>query len=190
MSTQISNAAARPLHLLAAVLLPALLGLGMLATPDRAQALGIDLAQCTGTHNAQWSPGVTNTPQLITVSTQSQWTCVQLQLPLLINASSTNQFTAQFACESLLAPAPATWTITWGDGATSTFAFTASVNAVNGNLVITAPGKITAGRYANASATATFILQDLADTLSNLCNTTGVTNASGASTLTITQVAL
>jgi hypothetical protein len=190
MYTQTYYVATRTPRLLAAVLLSILLGLAALAAPVRAQALGVNLAQCTGTHNAQWSPGVTNTPQLITVNTQSQWTCVQLQLPLLINASSTNQFTAQFACESLLAPAPATWTINWGDGATSTFAFTASVNAVNGNLVITAPGRITAGRYANASATATFILQDLADTLKNLCATTGVTNASGVSTLTITQVAL
>lgn len=190
MYTQTRNATARALHFLAAVLLPALLGLGILAAPAPAQALGVNLAQCTGTHNAQWSPGATNTPKLITVSTQSQWTCVQLQLPLLINASSTNQFTAQFSCESLLAPVPATWTINWGDGATSTFTFNSTVEAVDGNLVITAPGTITAGRYAGSTALATFILENLGATLENLCATTGVTNATGASTLTITQVAL
>lgn len=190
MYTQTRKATARALHLLAAVLLPALLGLGILAAPVPAQALGVNLAQCTGTHNAQWSPGATNTPQLITVSTQSQWTCVQLQLPLLINASSNNQFTAQFSCESLLAPVPATWTITWGDGATSTFAFNSTVEAVDGNLVITAPGTITAGRYAGSTAVATFILENLGATLENLCATTGVTTATGASTLTITHVAL
>ena len=168
-----------------------LFALGVFAVPAQARAENpISLATCVGSHSATWSPGATNTPQDITVSTSSAWSCVQLQAPLITSAASTNQFTAQFSCQSLLAPAPATWTIKWGDDKepdTSTYQFTAQVNAVSNNLVITAPGTITSGRYAGSSALGTFVLENLGATLQDLCASPGgVTSAMGASTLVIT----
>lgn len=178
-----------------ALLMPFIAALGVLATTStqaRAENL-LTLANCVGSHSATWSPGVTNNPREITVSENSQWNCLQLRAPLLTTASSTNEFTAQFSCQSLLNPVPATWTIEWGDGVepkTSTYVFTAQVNSVGNNLVIAAPGTITAGRHAGASAVGTFVLQNLGATLNNLCaSANGVTNATGASTLLITGVA-
>jgi hypothetical protein len=60
---------------------------------------------------------------------------------------------------------------------------------VGNNLVITAPGTITAGRYAGSSALGTFVLENLGATLQNLCASPGgVTSAMGASTLMITGI--
>lgn len=147
------------------------------------------VVNCVGTHSVTWTPGATNTPQQVTVSENSNWSsCAQvLPVPLLTSASSANQFTAQFSCQSILNPVPATWTINWANGETSTYAFTAEVNAVSNNLVITATGTITAGRYKDATVVATFVLQNIGATLNDLCDSSeGVTSAAGTSTLTIT----
>lgn len=159
------------------------------APPAGAQAI-LPIVSCTGNHAATWSPGVTNTTALHTVTTDTGWSCTQLiALPLLTSVSSHEQFTAPFNCNNLFSTAPITWTLHWSDNggpATSTFTFTATVAPVNGNLVVTAPGSISAGRYAGRSATAVFTLLNLGATLNSQCSSaTGVTSASGPSTLLI-----
>lgn len=159
------------------------------APPVRAQSI-LPVVNCTGNHAANWSPGVTNATALHTVTTDTGWTCTQLlALPVLTSASSHEQFTAPFNCNNLFSTDPISWTIHWSDNggpATSTFTFTATAVPVNGNLVVTAPGQITAGRYAGRSATAVFTLLNLGATLSAKCSSvTGVTDASGPSTLLI-----
>jgi hypothetical protein len=177
-----------------ALFAPFLLAIGVAAIPMQAKAGGLTLANCTGSHTATWTMGATNKPQLITVGTNSQWgACVQLlPYPALGSASSVDQFTATFDCSSILSPVGATWTINWADGmapSTSTYTFSAQVNAADGNLVITTPGSITAGRYAGASALGTFVLDNVGATLNDLCNTPGgITSGSGLSTLVITQL--
>lgn len=172
-----------------ALFVPVLLALGMLVAPARAQAQSLlPIVVCSGSSSATWSPGATNTTQTITVTTNEQWNvcALILQPPLLTSASTLNQFTANFSCQSILAPVPATWTITWANGATSTYAFTSRVNAVSNNLVITTTGTITAGLYAGDSAVATYVLDNLGATLANQCNTPGgVTGTTGITTLTI-----
>jgi hypothetical protein len=163
-------------------------------SPSAAKAQGsVALEQCTGLHSAQWSPGVTNTAALHTVTTTSNWECTGTG-GLLSPASSTNEFEATFACSGLLAPVDGlVWTINWNDGQpepTSTFSFNVTVEAVDGNLVITSNGgTITAGRFAGSSAVATFTLLGLAGLLDNQCEQPGgLTGAGGATTLTITQL--
>ncbi|APG05988.1 hypothetical protein BJI69_20165 [Luteibacter rhizovicinus DSM 16549] len=57
---------------------------------------------------------------------------------------------------------------------------------LDGNLVITANGSITSGRFSGHTATSQFVLANLADTLGNQCaSPTGVTNASGIATLIV-----
>jgi hypothetical protein len=166
------------------------LAAGLSAAPVvRAQAI-LPIVNCTGNHAATWSPGVTNTTALHTVTTDTAWSCTQLiALPLLTSASSHEQFTAPFNCTNLFSTAPITWTLHWSDArgpATSTFTFTATVAPVDGNLVVTAPGSITGGRYAGRGATAVFTLLNLGATLNDQCNSaTGVTSASGPSTFLI-----
>lgn len=163
------------------------------ATPGQATAQGLVLEDCTGLHSANWSPGVTNTPSLHTVTTTSNWECTGTG-GLLSPASSINQFQATFACSGLLAPVDGLiWTINWNDGQpgpTSTFSFNVMVEAVDGNLVITSNnGKITKGRFAGSGAVATFTLLGLEGLLNNQCvQPGGLTGAGGATTLTITQL--
>jgi hypothetical protein len=172
--------------------LVAFLGLGLTLMPAPAKAAGLALEQCTGLHSATWSPGVTNIPGPHTVTTTSNWQCTGLG-GLLTPASSINQFQATFACSGLLAPVNnLVWTINWHDSSIvlpprSTFSFNVTVQAVNGNLVITSNnGRITDGRFAGNPAVATFTLLGLAGLLNNQCNTpTGLTGAGGPTTLTI-----
>lgn len=142
-----------------------------------------------GTHNATWSPGVTHAVALHEVTTDTTWSCTQLRAPLFTTASSHAEFSAPFSCSNLFSTAPTTWTIEWGDAvspATSTFVFTATAVPLEGNLVVTAPGSITSGRFSGHSATAAFVLTNLAATIANQCATpSGVTSASGTATLVI-----
>lgn len=167
-------------------------GLALSMAPGSARASGPTVETCTGLHQATWSPGVTNTPALHTVTTVSNWECTGLDP--LVSASSVDQFEATFACTGLLAPVNGlVWTIDWGDQngpATSTFSYNVTVEAVDGNLVITSNnGKITAGRYAGSTAVATFVLLGLAGLENNQCNASGgLTGAGGATTLTITSL--
>ncbi|MCC7633538.1 hypothetical protein [Stenotrophomonas rhizophila] len=174
-----SNApTSRPLSLLTVLLL----AIACLVAAPSAQATVI----CTGNHTANWDPGVTNTTQTHTVSTETDWSCAGVgTLPILVGATSVEQFTAPFSCQSLLSPAPAIWTIHWSDGGSSTYSFTATVNAISGNLVIVATGNITQGRYVGRSAVAQFNLLNLGATLNAACASTGVTDGGGPSTFVI-----
>lgn len=159
-------------------------------TPKPARAQVDNLASCmVGTHTANWSPGLTNTVQTINVSTTSHWTaCGSLAYPLAVSASSTQNFQATFSCQSLLLQTPPiNWVINWIDGASSTYEFTASVTSTgNLNTTITGVGKIVSGRYKDAKALTTFVLQDVANILNNDCNQPeGVTRMSGITTLLI-----
>nr|WP_063571497.1 hypothetical protein [Luteibacter rhizovicinus] len=143
-----------------------------------------------GSHDVTWSPGVTNTVADHDVTADTTWNCVQaLRAPLLTTASSHAEFSAPFSCVNLFSTEPTTWTIAWSDGiapATSTFTYTATVVPAAGNLVITAPGSITSGRYSGHMAEAEFVLANLAATLGDQCKgLPGVTNANGTSTLVI-----
>ncbi|RMQ49240.1 hypothetical protein ALQ04_00260 [Pseudomonas cichorii] len=165
-------------------LLLVVIGAGLHATPGRADP--VSLVECIGTHQANWSPGLTNTEHLVNVSTTSNWNCL---LPVGASASSVQEFQATFSCQSLfLQTQPITWTIKWNDGVTSTYEFMAQVNNIlNLETFIISNGKITNGRYKNASARTVFELKNLKSILNNDCNQpTGVTQVSGVAKLVIT----
>jgi len=167
----------------------ALLGIVLgTALPSAAHASS---AVCAlGSHDATWSPGVTNAVVVHEVTAETTWNCVQLvRGPLFTTAWSEAEFSAPFSCANFFSAPPTTWTINWTDGvppATSTFTYTATAASVGGNLVVTAPGSITSGRYSGQMAEATFVLTNLAATLGNQCaSPAGVTSAGGNATLTI-----
>ena len=181
-------------RVLPALFVPVALAAAMLAAPApaNAQILGIDVIQCAGTHQASWNPAVTNTAQLIDVTTVSKWTtCVDLtnlnQL-LSLTASSTDNFQADFSCQSLLSQDPnsVTWTINWSNGKESDYTFSPSISFPDGNLVVTAlNGKITSGYLNGYSVQGTFVLNGLANVVNNGCQG-GVSGASGITTITLT----
>ncbi|WP_260407339.1 hypothetical protein [Pseudomonas cichorii] len=167
-----------------ALLLMFIVGTSLLVAPGRAEA--VNLAECTGNHTAEWSPGLRNTEQTITVSTNSNWAvCV---LPLGVSAISAQSFQATFSCQSFFLETPTiTWVINWSDGATSTYAFKAQIdNLGNLNTTIIGDGTIIDGRYKGAKARTLFTLVNLKSILNNDCNQpSGVTKVSGASKLVI-----
>jgi hypothetical protein len=144
----------------------------------------------SGNHDANLSPGVTNAVATHEVSTLTTWNCEQLDgVPHFISASSVAEFSAAFSCIGPFSTAPMTWTIVWSDGvdpAKSTFTFTATALPIEGNLVITAPGSITSGRYSGHMATSTFVVGNPAATPGGPCAShKGVTEASGTATLIV-----
>ncbi|RMR62284.1 hypothetical protein [Pseudomonas cichorii] len=169
------------------LLLMLIVGASLLVAPGRAEAA--NLAECTGTHTAEWSPGLTNTSQTINVSTNSNWSvCV---LPLGVSAASAQSFQATFSCQSFFLKTPTiTWVINWSDGTTSTYAFTAQIeNSGNLNTTIIGDGTITDGRYKGAKAQTLFTLVNLKSILNNDCNQpSGVTKVSGISKLVISPL--
>ena len=174
-------------------LTPLLCILGIL-TPH-AHAAQAALATCIGTDSVTWTPGVTDSPQPITIQESGQWlTCAQVAqgYSLLTNATSSNTLKEEFACNALLNGSPSgTWAIKWGDGvqpATSTYKWTGEVTAVDGNLVLALTGTIINGRYINDPAEATITYANLAATLENECAGSGVTSASGVATFTINNL--
>ncbi|GFM80458.1 hypothetical protein PSCICO_37150 [Pseudomonas cichorii] len=187
MDIDLSHHPMKNLLLRLSLLLMFIVGTGLLITPGRAEA--VNLAECTGTHTAEWSPGLTNTSQTINVSTNSNWSvCV---LPLGVSAASAQSFQATFSCQSFFLQTPTiTWVINWSDGATSTYAFTAQIdNLGNLNTTITGDGTITDGRYKGAAARTLFTLQNLTSILNNDCNQpSGVTKVSGISKLVISPL--
>lgn len=171
------------------LILVALLGMALgAALPSAAHASS---AVCAlGSHDATWSPGVTNSVVLHDVTTETTWNCLQLvRGPLFTTAWSDAEFSAPFSCANFFSTPLTTWIVNWTDGippATSTFTYTATAVSVDGNLVVTAPGSITSGRYSGQMAEAQFILANLAATLGNQCaSLAGVTEASGNATLII-----
>ena len=194
MSTKNAPNGRRTFQIVLSLFVPILLAIGMETTSSQVHAQGLATLQCVGGHSATWTPGVTNTLETVTVSTQSNWTCVNALDPLniLANASSTNTFQVQFDCQSLLSMTspPITWTIQWNNGDTSTYTFTPAVTDEDGNLVVAAAnGSITGGRFKGAAVVGTYILPGLAAVVQNGC-IKGVTSATGTSTLTIVGVPL
>ncbi|HET7332997.1 hypothetical protein [Dyella sp.] len=167
------------------VLILSLIAVGMPAAPVRAQGSG-PLLECVGTHTATYSPGVTSTPQSVTVSAKNLFVC---PLSLVGTASYETTFTSSLSCDSLLQQTPfTTRKINWGDGETSTAQLSQTGSNINGTFVVTLQGKITAGLYEGNNVVITVTDVNLLATLQNDCASSGVTSSGGPSTLTITPI--
>ncbi len=159
----------------------AALAVGALTTtPAHAQPT---LVQCTGTESVTIDPGATYQAQLLHVTTDGNFgSCLDGQ-GQVTSASYAEELSFVGDCATLFDPFESTRVFTWNTGDTSTFVGTGSSTVVAGQIVTTVTGTITEGRFAGRSAVQVIALAQL-----NLldCLLTGMTNASGATTLTIT----
>lgn len=164
-----------------------LLGIGVMALPIPSHAQGLTLVTCVGTHAATWTPGLTNTVQTVTLSTQSLWSC-----PLPGTSASSEQYVSQqLSCETLLKSGSLKWVIDWAGGETTTAQLNAVANVVDGNVVVTLTGSVVEGLYLGDNVAITVTDTNLGATLESACTSPGgLTNASGPSVLTITGVSL
>lgn len=177
------------------VLVAVLFGMTLIASaPSKAHDNDESVACMVGMHNATWSPGVTNAVALHAVTADTTWTCQRKGVPssdVTTSATSHATFSTSFSCDGIFSTQPTTWTIAWSDDRwpnTSTFVFVAKAAPSNGNMIVSADGKITGGRYKGQDAMAQFTLSNLAATLSNQCATpTGITSVSGNASLSISR---
>jgi hypothetical protein len=156
------------------------------ATP--AAATTLISVTCTGSNVINYSPGLTNTPQTVTISGQDSATaCVDLSQPLQ-QLSFVAPFSGTFtsSCTALLAGGTGTQTFQWNTGETSLWHWTMRFsNTVNGQLLAIADGPISSGRYAGAQ-----VRQVITETTGELtaCFTpAGMTQNGGPSNWVITN---
>ncbi len=87
------------------VLAAALFGMTPFASaPSKAHDNHESVACMVGLHSATWSPGVTNSVALHTVTTETTWTCQQEGVPssdVTTSATSHATFSTSFSCDGI-----------------------------------------------------------------------------------------
>lgn len=138
-----------------------------------------------GSQTVSFSPGVTSTPQNISVTfSVALGVCVSLTQPQIYGGSSQGSVTVTLDCLDLLSTTTGTQTFHWRDGQSSVLSFTRTVTNINGQTVITLTGSIICGAFTGRTAVCTVVEPALALTA---CQTPqGLTGQSGVTTLLIT----
>lgn len=119
-----------------------------------ARAAAVTLVTCVGHNTAQFSPGLTNQPQTVTVTGQDVAApCLSVTHPHLRSFVGPFGGTAQLSCADLLSSGSGTETLYWNGGTTltSTWAWTQSVVQQGTFVVATVTGPITAGALEGAT---------------------------------------
>jgi hypothetical protein len=174
--------------------LGALLALGLTnallwAAPAHASLPGIS---CTGWTHASYTPGLTTTVRPTTVVVDGDLNVIDDRSPtgscLSVGSSATageRDVTAllDLSCTQLIVER-GTETITWNDGRSTSFAFSADVARLSSATVITETGTVTSGEFLGGTVIETFTAPNTALTA---CGTTGGVRALDfATVLTIT----
>ncbi|MFD1831300.1 hypothetical protein ACFSJS_16765 [Streptomyces desertarenae] len=176
MSAMGSRARPAVLATAAAVLCTGALAAG----PVRAEPLA--LLQCQGTESVTYSPGITFQPRDVDVTTDGRLgSCVDGTGEVASGAYG-ERFTLHAGCNDLLDGFRGPRTFTWNTGDTSVVEAEGSSTAVAGQVVTTLTGTVVQGRFVGRTATQVITLPQPALLL---CLTTGVTGATGVTTLTV-----
>lgn len=152
-------------------------------------AAAATLVTCTGSNTANFSPGLTNQPQTVTVSGQDSAThCLSLTHPALHSFVGPFSGTAQLSCADLLSSGSGTETLFWNGGTTltSTWAWTQSVIEQGAFVVATIVGPITDGVLDGSNLTQIITVPSVNF---NACNQPGgLTSNTGPSEWVFTDV--
>ncbi|MFI2380142.1 hypothetical protein ACH5AO_34600 [Streptomyces sp. NPDC018964] len=150
------------------------------AGPARAEPLA--LLQCQGTESVAYSPGITFQPRDVDVTTDGRLgSCVDGEVKVASGAYG-EQFTLHAGCNDLLGGFQGPRTFTWSTGDSSVIEAEGSSTAVAGQVVTTLTGTVVQGRFQGRSATQVIVLPQPGLLQ---CLSTGVTGATGTTTLTI-----
>ncbi|GAA2997358.1 hypothetical protein [Actinokineospora diospyrosa] len=159
--------------------------------PAPAAHAAVGSVTCVGSSHVTYAPGLTLTPQNVTVTetdTVPSCTSTDPTLTSVITGGPFSYPAPGAACNDIeLNPAGGTLTIYWNNGQTSTLTgLVGTLTATGGIVQNTATGTVTAGEFTGASATITWIYA-LVNPL--LCLTTGgLTTQDGTILLQITGV--
>ncbi|MFD8276200.1 hypothetical protein [Streptomyces flaveolus] len=160
----------------AAVAVMAVIIFGVLVGAHPAAAA--TLVTCAGTQTISYSPGLTNSPRTVTVQgTNNLGPCVAPNTTITAGTISFGS-TGSYSCQGLLSSTSEVNVVQWSDNTTSTLQVTRTVTKVNGQLVNTFTGSVTAGTFQGASVVWTITNVNLAllacETEAGLTSLTGV----------------
>lgn len=161
------------------------------AAPTGTQALV--QVTCTGQEDVTYSPGITNTPALVTITTSAQYApCLHingLQVTTMSGEASAQSETMAACTEVELPDGESTTSvIEWSNGQLSTWEYTTTTQNVAGNYVTVGVGQIIDGLYEGAIAQRELVLPGLVEALQACATPEGMTGVSGAFTFTITGI--
>ncbi|MFI8939530.1 hypothetical protein [Streptomyces syringium] len=139
--------------------------------------------QCHGTESVTYQPGVTFAARKIDITTDGRFGSCADSRGEVTSGSYGERFTVFAGCNNLLDGFEAQRTFTWNTGDTSVMKATGSSTVVAGQVVTTIKGTVTQGRFRGRTVVQVITLPqpDLAR-----CLTTGLTGATGVTTLAIT----
>jgi hypothetical protein len=160
-----------------------------------ANADGLNLVQCLGTETATFNPGIHLPPPLgpepgtTTITTTTSYALCPL--PLLAGMTATESWSGTGEADCVNGVLGGSGTLTWTGGtgpATSSYSLTAVVSArPDGVLILVADGTINSGRYAGSHLNKVITNSD-PDALTDCATESGMTQNSGAVTLTISSL--
>ncbi|GGR07884.1 hypothetical protein WEB32_02725 [Streptomyces netropsis] len=167
-----------------AVVLAALTSLGT-TVPATASSSGEPFVhvQCHGTESVTYHPGVTFRARKVDITTDGRFgSCADSQ-GKVTSGSYGERFTVFAGCNDLLDGFEDRRTFTWSTGDTSVMKATGTSTAVAGQVVTTIKGTVTQGRFRGRT-----VVQVVTVPQPELvrCLTTGLTGATGVTTLAIT----
>jgi hypothetical protein len=157
---------------------------GLLLAPGTAHASQLTLLQCQGTETDTYNPGVTNTPHHVTFTIAGTFdSCLDAAGQVSSGSYGPKTAVLFVSCNDLLASFQGSRTFTWNTGDTSTFQAQVTNVVVAGQVITTATGTISQGRFAGATAVQTNVWPQTAFLQ---CFTTGFAHNTGVTTLTLT----
>ncbi|MBB5868491.1 hypothetical protein F4553_001870 [Allocatelliglobosispora scoriae] len=129
--------------------------LGAVGLPAAPAAASPTLVTCVGTDTAHYTPGLTHTTQTVTVTGQNAASCTSLTHPNLRSVADPYAATFPSSCENLTTNASGTDQLYWNGvpAQSSTWNYTLNVVTVDGTLLSTFSGPITAGVLAGSTLT-------------------------------------
>ena len=151
---------------------------------EPAAALGVD-AQCTGTSTWTFTPGVTLTPQTVTLTAQTTYSVCLSSDPSVVAGSETLTLNiAGLSCTSLFRTGSGTGSITWTTAPASNYTFSDSVVVTPETATLTRLGTVTSGTFTGDPVTR--VTQFVNSDITAACTSpSGVTQFAGPTTLTI-----
>jgi hypothetical protein len=140
---------------------------------------------CTGSYEATYDPGLTNTPQAVHLETHSTYSTCLLGGTVTSGSSGISINLPSASCADLLSSTDTgNTTVTWNTAETTTYHWSSTAVDLFGTLISTTTGQVTSGKYLNGQVQRISISPNLQ--LSNACNSaSGLTEESGTVTLTI-----
>ncbi|MFI9561032.1 hypothetical protein [Nonomuraea endophytica] len=125
--------------------------------PAPAASAAVDSLTCTGTSHLAYSPGLTFTPQTVTLTETDTYTSCVSSDPTLTSGHISGSFTVAGLSCAYLTAGPDRYRVNWNNGQTSTIAFTETeATVVAGVQQYVGIGTVTSGEFNGGTAVFTW----------------------------------